>query len=187
MKTPLHMLATLLVIGSISGAALSQVFEWATPQIEANRKAETEAAIKEVFPKVVSTEPLESETLEAYQAFDEAGELLGYAVVYAGNGFQGEIRLIFGTTPDTETITGFRALEHQETPGIGTILNDPWYYEQYDGLSAKPQVGWVKEGEDAAPNEIHAKTGATISSKSVVAIINAGLEELRATVGDKNA
>ena len=42
----------------------------------------------------------------------------------------------------------------------------------FDDLSIDPQVVAVKKGSKAAANEIDAITGATISSKAVVRIIN---------------
>ncbi len=38
---------------------------------------------------------------------------------------------------------------------------------------------WIKNIEPSQPNEVQAITGATISSRSVVAIINNGIEQLK--------
>ena len=49
----------------------------------------------------------------------------------------------------------------------------------FKGLETSPKVEWVKNEIPDKPNEIEAITGATISSKSVVAIINNGIAKAR--------
>jgi len=47
------------------------------------------------------------------------------------------------------------------------------------GVKSSPKILWVKNEKPDQPNEIQAITGATISSKSVVAIINEGIGKMR--------
>jgi len=51
--------------------------------------------------------------------------------------------------------------------------------KQFTGLDAVPKVEWVKGKAPNKSNEIQTITGATISSKAVVAIINSALEKAR--------
>ncbi|MGD8782174.1 MAG: FMN-binding protein [Ignavibacteria bacterium] len=178
MKTIIKMLITLSVIGIISGGLLSEISEWADPQIAAHRKAATEEAVYQVQPQAKSYEQLNLD-FEVYKVFDENGNSLGYALPYEGNGFQGKIRLMAGLNEELTQLTGLQILEQIETPGLGTKVVEKPFTDQFIDLSTEPQVNWVKGVDPSNPNEIQAITGATISSKSVVFILNDGIKKLR--------
>lgn len=181
MNTVVKMLITLSVIGVISGAFLSQIAGWAAPKIEMHRKADTEKAIFLVQPDAKTYKPIESVSFECYEVFSDSANSnsLGYALPYEGNGFQGKIRLMVGIGKDLNTLKGLQVLEQVETPGLGTKVTEQDFTNQFVGLEADPQVDWVKGVEPSNPNEIQAITGATISSKAVVFIINDGIRKLR--------
>lgn len=178
MKTAVQMIVTLVVIGIISGALLSELSGWAAPKIAAHRKAATEKAIFLVQPEADKYKKIESLDFEIYEVFDHE-MTIGYALPYSGSGFQGNIRLMIGLDNDLETIIGMRVLEQVETPGLGTKVTEKSFTDQFLGLFAIPQIESVKGAKPSKDNEIEAITGATISSKAVVRIINKGLDELR--------
>ena len=65
-------------------------------------------------------------------------------------------------------------LESKETPGLGDkIIKDMVFKENFSKLSVDPEIVSVPTGTRSAPNEVDTITGATISSKAVVSIINA--------------
>lgn len=179
------MLLTLTVIGIISGGFLMKIAQWAEPQIEVHRKTATEQAIFEVQPNAKSYEKVNVD-IELYKVFDENKNPIGFAMPYVGNGFQGKIRLIIGITDDFEKLTGMKVLEQLETPGLGTkIVEDPshkeeplWFPNQFIDLVVKPEIIWVKGIAPDEPNEVEAITGATISSKAVIKIINDAVQTL---------
>lgn len=179
MKLVIHMLVTLTIIGVVSGALLSEINSWAAPKIEANRKAETERAIFVVQSDATKYEKVENVDFELYEVFDDDKNSLGYALPYEGNGFQGKIRLIVGLDKELTNILGLEVLEQVETPGLGTKVTETPFTDQFINLLLKPQVEWVKGVEPSNPNEIQAITGATISSKAIVNIINNGVKKLR--------
>lgn len=179
MKLVIHMLVTLTIIGVVSGALLSEINSWAAPKIEANRKAETERAIFVVQSDATKYEKVENVDFELYEVFDDNKNSLGYALPYEGNGFQGKIRLIVGVDKDLTNILGLEVLEQVETPGLGTKVTETPFTDQFINLLVKPQIDWVKGVEPSNPNEIQAITGATISSKAIVNIINNGVQRLR--------
>lgn len=85
-------------------------------------------------------------------------------------------------------IIGVNLFQQAETPGLGNkISDDPtrdnpnWFMEQFEGLKlANRDIDYVKNKKpDHASGEIQAITGATISSKSVVNIINKAIEKNR--------
>lgn len=179
MKTVIHMIITLTFIGVIAGGLLSIVNGWADPQIRANQKAETERAIFLVNPDGKSYETLDSPQLEIYKVFDDNKSLLGYSIANEGNGFQGKIRMMIGLSADLSTITSIEILDQVETPGLGTKVTEDPFRKQFIGLQTTPMIIWIKGAEPTQPNQIEAITGATISSKAVVAIMNDAVNKAR--------
>lgn len=179
MKTIVGMIVTLSVIGIVSGGGLAMISSWADPLIAANKKAATEKAIFQVQPDAKNYKPVMSVDYELYQVFDAAGDAVGYALPWEGNGFQGKIRVMIGLSADASTITAIEVLEQVETPGLGTKITEDPFRSQFNGLKAEPQVDWIKGEPPKKDNQVQTITGATISSKSLVAIINDGLKRLR--------
>ena len=180
MKQIAHIIATLTLIGVIAGGSLSLVNNWAAPKILANQKAETERAIFLVHLDGKRYEEIKDAGFEVYKVFDGTDKPVGYSLVYAGNGFQGKIKLMIGLTEDLNKITSIEVLEQSETPGLGTKILEPPYKDQYKGLTPAPVIKLIKGVDPSNPNEVKAITGATISSRSVVAIVNEGVSKLSA-------
>ena len=174
-----HIIATLTLIGIIAGGSLSLVNNWAAPKIALNQKAETERAIFLVHLNGKRYEEIKKAGFEVYKVFNEKDSSVGYSLVYAGNGFQGKIKLMIGLTEDFNKITSIEVLEQSETPGLGTKILESPYKDQYNGLTPTPSIKLVKGVEPSSPNEVKAITGATISSRSVVAIVNEGVSKLK--------
>jgi Na+-translocating ferredoxin:NAD+ oxidoreductase subunit G len=179
MKIIIHMLLTLSIIGVIAGGALALVNGWSLPLIAANQKAETERAIFLVQPEGKTYQRVENAGFELYKVFEENTDLVGYSLVYYGNGFAGKIKIIAGITPELNKITALEILDQVETPGLGTKITEDPFKGQFNGLDLVPKITWVKGAPPSASNEIQAITGATISSKAIVDIINAGMVSLR--------
>ncbi len=179
MNKVVQMLLVLTSIGILAGGLLAIVNEWAEPLIAANQKAATEAAIFRVQPEGTNYEAIQNAGFEVYRIKNENNEELGFAIVYSGNGFQGKIKLICGLSEDLEKITALEILDQVETPGLGTKVTETPFTDQFKQLQTTPGVNWVKNVEPEKPNEIQAITGATISSKAVVAIINGGIEQMK--------
>ena len=179
MKKVIQMLLTLSLIGVVSGGVLSKLNGWAQPKIAAHRKAETERAIFVVQPDAKIYKRVKDLEFELYRVYEDSTTQIGYAMVYQGNGFAGNMRVMAGVTNDISHIVGIQILEQTETPGLGTKVTEEPFTKQFIDLSTNPQVDYVKGVPPTNENEIQAITGATISSKAVVAIINSGLVELK--------
>jgi electron transport complex protein RnfG len=175
-----HIVAALTIIGIIAGGSLSLVNNWAAPKIAANQKAETERAIYLVHLDGKRYEEIKNAGFEVYKVYNESDSSVGYSLVYSGNGFQGKIKLMIGLTEDLNKITSIEVLEQSETPGLGTKILEPPYKDQYKGLTPDPSIKLVKGVEPSNPNEVQSITGATISSRAVVAIVNEGITKLKA-------
>jgi electron transport complex protein RnfG len=189
-----RLMATLAIAGALAGLVIVLVFQWADPQIQAHRAAALRAAILEVLdgpasyhslyvtPDGLSETPPEGvDTVTAekvFIGFDETGEPIGYAVTGAEPGFQDIISLIFGFDATRGQLLGMKVLESKETPGLGDkIFKDSAFVREFRGVDA-PLAG-VKQGAGSgASNEIDMITGATISSRTVIGIVNHRVEAI---------
>lgn len=95
-------------------------------------------------------------------------DILGYCVQVVTAGFGGDMTLMVGFNSDL-AVVGVQILSHSETPGLGAKVNDAGYLSQYGG----------KTGDLALGEDIDAISGATISSKAVLAGVNEAQKSLR--------
>ncbi len=191
METPvepsaLRLVLTLTIAGLISGLAIVGIFEATLPTITANKAQELREAVFKVLPGVSNMQklvyqdgkllPTEAEKLDApiiYGGYDSEGRFVGYAIPGEGPGWQDTIRILYGYLPAKRMVVGMEVLESRETPGLGDkIYKDLEFVANFLKLSVEPEIVTVKKGKKSAPNEVEAITGATISSKAVVKIIN---------------
>jgi electron transport complex protein RnfG len=182
----LRLILTLAIAGLLSGIAIIGIYESTLPTITANKARELREAVFKVLPGVTSMqalvhrdgalvvvpEPGKDEPV-VYGGYDEQGEFVGFAMPGAGPGFQDTIALLYGYRPSEQIVVGMEILASRETPGLGDkIYKDAVWVAGFSALSVDPEIVAVKKGTAAAANEIDAITGATISSKAVVRIIN---------------
>ena len=182
----LRLVLTLAIAGLISGIAIIGIYETTLPTITANKARELREAVFKVLPgvsemqqlvyrdgKLVATEERRKDEQAVYGGYDREGGFVGYAIPAAGPGFQDTIGLLYGFAPQQKIVVGMEVLESRETPGLGDkIYKDADFVGSFSALSIEPKIVAVKKGTKARPNEIDAITGATISSKAVVRIIN---------------
>ncbi|MGI9236800.1 MAG: FMN-binding protein [Woeseiaceae bacterium] len=182
----LRLVLTLAIAGLISGIAIIGIYESTLPTITANKARELREAVFKVLPgvsqmqqlayrdgRLIAADDLQKDEQAVYGGYDQDGEFVGYAIPGAGPGFQDTIGLLFGYAPERKLVIGMEVLESRETPGLGDkIYKDAEWVGSFSALSIEPQIVAVKKGSKAMPNEIDAITGATISSKAVVRIIN---------------
>ena len=182
----LRLVLTLAIAGLVSGMAIIGIYEATLPTITENKARELREAVFKVLPGVSQMQALvyrdgELIVVEApdkdepviYGGYDEQGDFVGYAMPAAGPGFQDTIGILYGYKPAEKIVVGMEVLESRETPGLGyKIYKDAVFVGGFSALSVEPEIVAVKKGTKSQPNEIDAITGATISSKAVVRIIN---------------
>jgi electron transport complex protein RnfG len=112
-----------------------------------------------------------------FQVTDQ-GQPAGWVLKAAGQGYAGSIELLLGLNPSGSTISGLFVLEQVETPGLGNKITSPTWLNQFIGQGTGESLAVVKGG-DTGPGTIDAITGATISSKSVVSIVNRAVSETK--------
>ena len=194
MSTAQKMIIVLTVIAMFAGGILSTWDGVTRPLIEAYKLQELKKAIAEVLPAYQSYDELKGNGMTLYIGrSDSADGPVGVAFDAVGNGFQGKISIMVGVKPDFSEITGIKILEQIETPGLGTkIVEDPtnksdpyWFANQFKALKIEPMIEVIKNARPSKDNEIQAITGATISSRSVVALLNQNIQQAKRIYQDK--
>lgn len=188
MSESAKLVGTLAGAGAIAGALLVSVYGWAAPQIRAHQEAALDAAVMEVLASPARYQTLwlvgdrvradlpagadSASTERVFLGFDDADRPVGWAIVGARPGFQDVIRLIFGYDAASNTLLGMRVLESKETPGLGDKIEKDSAFVAGFGGAVAPLRG-VKAGASTdATDEVDMITGATISSRAIIEIIN---------------
>ena len=187
MKKSARLMIVLTVIAIISGAVLSVMNIFAEPRIQAHKQAQLERSIGIVLPGTAQYETEIIEGVTFYLGSDENGEPTGIAFKAIGNGFQSKLEILVGTDLTFSKILAITFLAQAETPGLGTkIESDPtnrddaaWFTTQFQQLAIDRDISYIKNQAPTQPGEIQAITGATISSKSVVDILNQAIQTNR--------
>lgn len=178
MNTSYKMVLVLTIISTLSGGLLSYWDAYTSEKIDAYRQQEIQKAVKKVLPEADREDEIKAGDCTFYVGY-KTGEINGIAFVAEGGGFQDIISLMVGVTPDFKQFTGLTVLSQKETPGLGTkIAFDPsregcetWFTDQFQGKNAE-NLSYVKNQKADGDSEIEAITGATISSKAVISILN---------------
>jgi len=180
-----RMVIVLTSVGLLSGSFLATVGMLTKERIALNIQQEIEEAIAHVIPGTVSSEKLyEEKGLTIYGGKDKDGSLVGFGILASGVGFQDKIALMLGTNTSLTRTKKLKIIEQKETPGLGAKIEDDdaflifWENKDCsDSLSLRKPA--ANTPEELAPMEINTITGATISSESVLKIVNSSLERVR--------
>lgn len=175
--SPVRLGLTLLIIAGIMGLILGGANALTKDIIAEKKDAANKAAYAQVLPDadIRSLEKLDVDAsyqdniLEVY-----AAQEAGYAMRVSTKGYGGAVIIAVGLDREG-TITGVRVVEHSETPGLGANAAKEDFTGQFTGQSGDLSV--VK-GE-AGAGQISAISGATITSGSVTASVNAALQYYR--------
>ncbi len=189
----------LLVASVFFGICLAGLNAWWEPKIIANEikkfndLAGAMIADANDFKVAVEKEDLEIEIgkgktveTEIKKAVDGDGNIVGWAFVCQGSGFADKIRLVVAVDKQFEKLRGFGVLSSNETPGFGDKLKtEDFFRNQFIGAPAE-EFTLSKTGKDEKiDSEIVAITGATVTSESVVKILNNFISQVKARMKEK--
>ena len=163
----------LLLICAVIAGIVSFVYGVTLDRYEANIKETKEKAISQIFGK----EGLACEEVaKGVYTVQENGVLIGYCVEAAGKGFGGDIQLMVGYDVE-QKIKSVEIIGHSETPGVGDKVKNPDYLAGYAG----------KGGELTLNTDVDKIAGASVSSRGVMAGVNAATEALQAFLAQGGA
>ncbi len=173
----------LTLIAALAGIALSGVFSMTKDPIEANelkKKRESYTVVcedavdfKEIDAAQKAIEQLDGASYgsgkygtttidEVFEAIDANGSTVGYVFAITNrNAYNPPLKLALGVRPDG-TINKIAFIELNETPGKGSKADEAAFKDQFIGQSNAAAVDII--------------SGATVTSKSVLNAVNAGLD-----------
>lgn len=105
-----------------------------------------------------------------YVKYDSFNKVQAYAIPFSGSGLWGTIKGYLAVSSDFKKIVGVDFTSHSETPGLGGRIDEQWFKEQFRGLTLETgkQLAYKSEGD----GKVDAITGATVTSNSVLQILN---------------
>ena len=167
----------LFLIASIVAAALSFVHRVTLEPIAENHARMRESAMKEVLPAASVFEgvdaPFDGSVTGAYRGVTD-GETVGYVIELAPEGYSGKIHMMAGIIKEGNALSGVRVVRQSETPGLGALAANEEFYLQFDGKGPFPLT--VIKTSPAGESEIHALTGATVTTMAITNAVNEAYE-----------
>ena len=185
---PWRLVAMMTAAGALAGLLIVTAFQVTLPRIQHHQGEVMQLAIQEVLksparfdtlylhngvlvrrlPAEVSQKGIE----KIYLGYDKDGKRIGFAVSAAENGFQDLVTLMFGYDAAKHRLIAMKVIANKETPGLGDKIEKDRNFVNEFADAATPMEG-VKPGSGKeGENDIAMITGATISSRAVIRIIN---------------
>lgn len=173
----LNMVLTLGIITIVAGTSLGYIYKLTEEPINESRQKKQQEAIQLVVPEFdnnpaedmyeITTD--EGETLKVFPAKKD-GEDVGVAIESVSpKGYGGDVSVMVGILPDG-TINNYAVLEHTETPGLGSKMDEWFKPSEEEGDSGSPFFNWffgIKSGGDGSNSSIvgvdPAQTDLTVS------------------------
>lgn len=153
------------IICVVAAGLLSGVNSLTKPRIAAQALAEENAGLKEVLPGADKFEAVkEKEEIIYYKGYDSNGKLIGVAFKATGKGYSSLIETLVGMLQNGR-IVAIKILFQNETPGLGSRISESNFINRFKGIN---NVSGVE-----------AITGATISSRAVIASVEKKALEVR--------
>ena len=133
-------------------------------------------ALRQIFPFEFSDGDINRATDGDGRTFfeikDKNGGLRGAAVEISGDkGYSGEIKVLLAVSAAGE-IYDYSVLAHQETPGLGNKIGEPFFRRQFKGK----RLGSYKWKVKKDGGDVDGITAATISSRAITEILERGLK-----------
>jgi len=104
---------------------------------------------------------------------------------FKGRGLWGMIEGIVTCDSALSRIVNVRVLSQEETPGLGDRIGDVDYLVTYQGRTAAGPLDLALRHKADKANEVDAISGATLSSRALVTIVNEAVAKLRAAKGEQ--
>ena len=182
------LLALMTTAGALAGALIVSAYRLTLPRIERHQGEVVQAAVQEVLeaPASFDTLYLQGGALvrrlpagtaakgldRVYLGHDATGRRVGFALSGTGNGFQDPVTVMFGYDAAAHRLIAMKVIANRETPGLGNrIESDSAFVNGFSNALA-PVNGVKKDRGKAGPNDVVMITGATISSRAVIRIID---------------
>lgn len=182
------LLLLMTAAGAVAGLLIVTAYQATLPRIEQHKSEVERAAVQEVLKAPASFDTLylyrgalvkrlpagtDAKGLDRiYLGHDASGTRVGFALSATENGFQDPVTVMFGYDASAHAVIAMKVIANKETPGLGNkIESDSAFIGGFVGAVA-PLEGVKQDRGKSRPNDVIMITGATISSRAVIRIIN---------------
>lgn len=179
MKGKFRIILFVLILGTFSSGLITSVNYASEKIIAENEEIKfkssilkgldidfTEDNVKEVFNKEIKIFKRKNNTY--YES--KNGDLAFY---FEGQGLWGPIKGIIALEKNLETIKGIVITYQEETPGLGSMIAEDKFLDQFKGKTVLPTIKFMEPGQKASKsNEVDALSGATITGKALEKLLN---------------
>lgn len=167
-----------LALSFLFGGALATVQVTLSARIEENKRQDTLSQIPKLVRGAVRAQLQPIGDQHVYAAQDPSGATIGWVIPASGQGFADRLELLIGVDAAARKITGLYVLDQKETPGLGNKITEANWLAQFANRPTHRPLRVIKKTPESE-EEIQGVTGATISSESVIAIVNKAVAEFR--------
>ena len=138
---------------------------------------------QEVLSRFDEVEQLERDGTTVFRASVDGQTV--YGKEFAGSGLWGTIEGVLGVNGEVSETVGLEIIEHNETPGLGGRITEPWFKNQFAGENIGDGIVFTAgDGDTDHENaEVDGITGASRTTDSMERIINREIETLQSLVG----
>ncbi len=175
MKEVIKLGLVLLVITTVAAFTLSFTNSITKDKIALNREIEANKAMQEIIVDADAFVSIDQNTLTAIAESHKSvtrvlegskgNQLIGYIIVTETNGYAGSVEVFTAISVDGSVI-GVKVGENTETAGLGTLVAEPSFTNQFLGLVYT----------DKTNEKVDMLSGATVSSRAVTNGVNTAFE-----------
>lgn len=167
MKKSIYLSVFLAIVSMISALVLSMTNSLTAETIKQSNIAKQNKKLAVMFnenTKFTEKEKDVNDFIETVFEAEENGNITGYVYSIKTKGYGGKIRFLLGISKDGKYL-GFDSLEHNETPGFGTKMDEDPYKGQFK--------------TKAIDENIDGMSGATVTTNGLLKGIEAAKEHYK--------
>ncbi|NLN41677.1 MAG: FMN-binding protein [Clostridiales bacterium] len=197
-ESPWFNLVFMFIITAVLTSILSGIYEYTKPIIQTNeditiKKAHlyafnieypTDASsdeIEKIYNEKIQVESIDGTQVYVVKGVDDQPEAYGFT--FAGGALWGEIKGIIALSPDLNKVIGIDFTEQNETPGLGGRIDEAEFKEQFRGVDLNSEAAPLTYRTTSQPGQVDAITGATLTSNSVLKILNETIGVAKKSIG----
>jgi len=178
-KETIKITSVLTLVCIVCAFSLSFIYKAASEKIKVNAQKRIQDAIANISPDAKLIEKLELQDEQLYKLFNKNNNFIGYAFIAQGQGYQGKIKILAVSNTALTKLIGIEVVESVETPGLGAKIQEILFQDQFKNLTILTPIECAT-GEIIKKNQIKVITGATVSSRAVINILNKKIKGLKA-------
>ena len=144
--------------------------------LQANNISFTAGDVNDIFNDRIEVIELDENGAETPLVFFREPTSGNVSFQFEGGGVWGPIIGIITLQDDFNTIVEITILEQEETPGLGGIITERAYLDNYVGAELSPSIRISHNSDPNNPNDVDAISGGTRTSERFEIILNTAYE-----------